>query len=169
MTTHPTTPTPAPTARSDAALPAARGRTLHLVDIENLVLGRPTPANVQRAWAAYQRIVGVSAGDQVRIACADAAAAAVAFSISTGRQLLLAGHGPNAADLALIESVDIDYTARRWGHVVIASADHIFAPLAGALTRAGCTVSAAHLTPCAAALRLATHTQHQLRYCLTLH
>lgn len=148
----------------------AHARTLHLVDIENLVAGRATGPNLRVADHTYRRVIGVNDGDQVRIACATPAAATLAFAVPTGRQLLIGGHGPDAADLALIDSVDIAFTAARFQAVVIASSDHIFAPLAAALARAGLTVTIAHRAGnrCAAALALASHHQIALHYPLAI-
>ena len=147
-------------ARHASPVGADRARTLHLIDIENLVRGRISTARVQAAWAAYVETVGINHGDQVRISCASGARARLmAFAVPAGPQLLVGGRGPDAADQALISSVDVAFTARRFPAVVIASADHIFAPLASALASAGCEVTAAHATKCAAALARATATQ----------
>lgn len=145
---------------------ARDGRTLHLVDIQNLVAGRPSSANLQAAWQGYHRQIGVAPHDQLRLACAASLAARVAFTIPAGRQLLIGHNGPNAADLALLESVDVDFTAQRFAHVVIASGDHAFAPLAAELAHAGCRVHAAthRRAGCSAALRLASHTHIALDY-----
>lgn len=140
------------------------GRTLHLIDIENLVAGRPTRSNLTTAWASYQRHFRIPAGDQVRIACAKPLAAMVAFTIPTGRQLLIGPATPDGADHALIDSVDPAFTATRFDAVVIASSDHIFAPLAAALAGAGCPVTIAHIGPCSTALQLAGSTLYRLHY-----
>jgi hypothetical protein len=141
-----------------------RGRTLHLIDIENLVRGQVSPVTVRQAWEAYTGTVGVGPGDQVRVACATNTAACVAFAVPRRLQLLIGGHGRDAADNALIDSVDAAFTARRFATVIIASADHGFAPLAASLGALGCTVHAVHRTPCAAALVMATASQTRLIY-----
>lgn len=172
MTLAPSTTHLSSTIATRAATTPCRAqvKTLHLVDIENLVAGRATGPNLRIADHTYRRVIGVHDGDQVRIACATPAAATLAFAVPTGRQLLIGGHGPDAADLALIDSVDIAFTAARFQAVVIASSDHIFAPLAAALVRAGLTVTIAHRAGnrCAAALALASHHQIALHYPLAI-
>lgn len=172
-------PTPAATAPALCPTPAdlgsltlprtRRGRTLHLIDIENLVDGRPTRENLIRAWDTYRHIIGINPGDQVRIACARSLAATLAFTIPTGRQLLIGANAPDGADHALINSVDIAFTVARFPTVIIASGDHIFAPLAAGLAAAGATTTAAyrHDINCSTALRIATHTQRALAITLT--
>lgn len=145
-TTLPALPAPARSLAVPAPAPrsvASRGRTLYLVDIENLVAGQVSTANVQRAWAACRQQLPTAAGDQVRIGCCPQVAATVAFALpSATRQLLIGPSGPDSADRALLDCVDVAFTASQFAHVVIASGDHAFAPLATALTRAGLAVTA---------------------------
>lgn len=82
-----------------------RPRTLHLLDVENLALGKVYPARVAAAWSAYAATVDINRGDQVRIGCAAGQSArTVAFSVPTGHQLLVGGRGANAAHRVLIDS-----------------------------------------------------------------
>lgn len=170
---HPTPLRPTPADMPALAIPSARvaapepaGRTLHLINIENLVAGQVAEANLATAWRAYQRRFPINDGDQVRIACSSATAALVGFTIPTGRQLLIGANTRNGADHALIDSVDVAFTADRFEQVILASGGHIFAPLAAALAGAGCPVTVTYLTylHCAKALQLAATTCQSMSY-----
>ena len=49
--------------------------------------------------------------------------------------------GENGADLALLDAYEPSEITSRFSRVVIGSGDGIFAPLAGALAKAGCHVT----------------------------
>lgn len=119
-------------------LPA--GRTLHLVDIENLV-GGPTGAllGLAAAVARYQREAPVNVGDHVVIAANPGMALEVGTAWPTAR--LLAAPGKDGADLALLgEVADVVNVAERYDRVVIGSGDGIFADAAEQLRVLGLAV-----------------------------
>jgi hypothetical protein len=55
-------------------------------------------------------------------------------------QQVLVGRGPDGADLAILAFIDVPHAVTTYGRVVIASGDHIFAPLVRALEEAGAVV-----------------------------
>jgi hypothetical protein len=115
-------------------MPAAAptGRTLHVIDIENLVGGSAAgPAAVGPALSRYRAAVPVRVGDHAVIGAGPTLAVAAGLAW-TGARLVL-GHGIDGADRALLDAVDIDFVVRRYERVVVASGDHCFARLARAL------------------------------------
>jgi hypothetical protein len=117
------------------------GRTLHLVDIENLAatsrLDRPT---AEHTVAAYRRRIAVREGDHVVVA-ADVHNA-VPAGLAWGPSIRLrAGFGPDGADTELLDAAaDVDWVAAHYSRVVIGSGDHAFAELAVALRARGVAV-----------------------------
>ena len=51
------------------------------------------------------------------------------------------GHGKDGADLALLDRSDVSHITHRYGRVILASGDHIFAPLVVELLEAGIGVT----------------------------
>ena len=104
------------------------GRTLHVIDIENLAGGSAAgPCAVREAVAAYRRTVDVRPGDHVvigsgRTMAFDAKAAWPAACLRVGR-------GVDGADVALLQELDSDYVRSHYDRVVIGSGDHAFVPL----------------------------------------
>ena len=115
-------------------------RTLHLLDVENLTSGCITPATLTRMWAVYDELVGVTRQDQVVVAVADRNAVTTWYTLPPGIRRVAAGSGPDAADRALTNCVDISHTAKRFTGLVIGSADHHFATLARSARLAGLDV-----------------------------
>lgn len=129
MTTHQT--------RTDASTSA--GRTLHLIDVENIAgLARPTEAEVAAALDRYRGAVTVAPWDQVVLA-ANRTTAASAGWVWPG-VLVRAASGPDGADLALLAEADAAHVARRFDRVMIASGDHLFAERAMELRARGVRV-----------------------------
>lgn len=100
-------------------------RHLVLVDIENLV-GSPTP-QVEWVKQVQQRLTEQLALDDalVVVACSHHAARTVAFAWQGGR--LLVRSGPDGADLALLDVLAHEPTARRCSRLTVASGDGILA------------------------------------------
>lgn len=116
-------------------------RKFHLIDIENLVgMARPSLARVRFIRDSYLRLGIFQPGDLFAIACNHGAAGAVGFGWPGGR--LLRQSGKDGADLALLGVLEEEKLVDRFGHVVIASGDHIFAKPAVELGRAGIEVTA---------------------------
>jgi hypothetical protein len=114
----------------------APGRTLHVIDVENLVGGTAAgTAAVRPALVNYRGSVVVRADDHVLLGSGPTLAMAAGLAWP-GAQLKL-GHGIDGADNALLGALDPDYVAKHYDRVVLASGDHAFAGLVSAL-RARC-------------------------------
>lgn len=117
----------------------APGRTLHLIDVENLVRGSGAgSAEVARVLADYRATVAIRPGDHVVIASGRRLLMA-AGSAWPGARLLL-GRGLDGADLALLDACPLGAVAAAYDRVVIGSGDGIFAARAAELRRAGVVV-----------------------------
>lgn len=103
-----------------------RPRTLHLLDVENLLGGRVCTASVRTMWTDFVTAVDARWDDLSTVAVARRHAATTFFALPDAVRRVVGGDGPDGADLALIESVDVDWVHRNFGRVVIASGDHIF-------------------------------------------
>ena len=120
------------------------GRTLHLVDIENLC-GGPYASfeRLRRTVEAYQRALAVRLGDHVVMACNRG------LLLDAGRAWpgvrLCAGNGPDGADLALLDAATTEYIGSHYDRVVIGSGDGIFAPRAYELRLDGLVVAVVSL------------------------
>ncbi|WP_212744386.1 NYN domain-containing protein [Rhodococcus sp. Q] len=135
------------TSTTTAAVRAAGGRhrctrprTLHLVDLENLLAGRVDAASVAEVWAEYQQVTGMRPGDHVVVAVAARHATATFFSLPGAVQRVVGADIPDGADLALLDTVDLAWTARRFGQVMIATGDHAFTGVAAHLHTQGVPV-----------------------------
>lgn len=116
------------------------GRTLHLLDLENL-MGGPCQGHValSHAVASYRDTASVQANDHVVIAVNPALALQAGDAWPKARLLL--GLGPHGSDEALLRSVsDREWTAARYDRVIIGSGDHIFADLALSFRELGIAV-----------------------------
>lgn len=112
---------------------STRPRTLHLLDVENLVSGQVSRATVSAMWAEFVRVVGARWNDHSTVAASTRHAPAAFFALPRGIRRVVGTDDPDGADRALIDSVDVDWVSEHFGRVVIASGDHIFAPLANRL------------------------------------
>lgn len=116
-----------------------RGRTLHVIDVENLVGGSAVDLDaVAPALAAYRRSVAVAEIDHVVLGTGPrlAFAAKVAWP---GAQLRV-GRGVDGADRALLTALESRFVAARYGRVVVASGDHAFCGLVSSLRALGTAV-----------------------------
>lgn len=120
------------------------GRTLHLIDVENLVRGSgASPAQVTGALAAYRATVATLPGDHVIIASGRRLLLTAGLAWPGARLLL--GSGLDGADRALLDASEPAAVAAAYDRVVIASGDGIFARRAGELRRAGVVVAVVSL------------------------
>lgn len=109
---------------------AARGRTLHLVDIENL-LGQPsnwTPEAVITSFWQYVLTAGWQVGDSLVVASNPKVMKLLAFELIGFPHRSLCEWGPDAADDLLIAAVPNDIVDQ-FDRVVVGSGDHAFSPL----------------------------------------
>jgi len=116
------------------------GRTLHLVDLENLVGGsKASPADVEAALCDYELVVRFGPDDHRVVACARG----LAFPAKHrwAGSLVKVSRGIDGADRLLLAEASPDYVFAHYDRVVIASGDHCFAPLVAELDRGGVAVS----------------------------
>ncbi len=112
-----------------------RKRTLHIVDIENLVgddhhIG--DRHSFEHALALYADASSMLPEDQVLVGC-HPGLVFTAQQILGSRGQIFTGAGEDGADKALLDASDADFIASRYHLVSIGSGDHIFAPLAAEL------------------------------------
>jgi len=134
-------------------------RSLHLVDIENLV-GNPraSAGGIRRGMAAYLRAAAVAPHDLVVVAMNCGLFKHTAFVLDGGWKLR-AAHGPDGADLALLEEAPASWTVSRFDRLVIGSGDGIFAERAAEVRAAGRVVWAVS-PPASLSRRLARSVDH---------
>jgi hypothetical protein len=132
-----TTPATRAARRARGHFPA---RTLHLVDIENLVgTGLPAEWEVADVRQEYAVRVGVGPMDQVVIGCNHKALPAAGHGWPGARYLVRSG--PDGADTELLAVIECENVAARFSRVVIASGDGGFTWAAAGLAAAGCQVT----------------------------
>jgi hypothetical protein len=133
-------------------------RTLYLLDIENMCgTGRLEPGLVASRVRQLEGAVAPGPADQMIVGYNPLNRNAVAFGILRSH-----GHversGPDGADLALEEVMSSTH-ARRFDHIVLASGDHMFAPVVARLASHGIgTTVIAGADSLAGELRLASTT-----------
>lgn len=117
------------------------GRTLYLVDIENMVgSSAPTRSEVAQIERRICAAVQPCAGDHTVVAASHHNALAMSLGW-TGTAQRKWRSGIDGADLALLEAVaDIPWIAERYRRVVIASGDHAFTFAVASLRAAGVEV-----------------------------
>lgn len=115
-------------------------RTLHLVDIENLV-GDPcaTKATVLDALHRYLETSGHRDGDHVVIAANPGLMAGLAFELPVPCNVH-AARGADGADRVLLAQADPAFVASRYDRLVIGSGDGAFVPVALAVRDRGVPV-----------------------------
>lgn len=118
-----------------------RGRTLHLVDAENLA-GSPrfTLADAAAVQHAYRAVVAPGPADQFVVATSHHAALAAWFAWPQSTRRLVQS-GPDGADLALLDVLEQEGVVGRFDRVAIGSGDGIFAFVAARLQTSGCDVT----------------------------
>jgi hypothetical protein len=117
-------------------VPTGAGRSLHVIDLENLASGLATESSFLDALGRYRRVALVGARDSVEIALDVNAWRRVAFSLPRSWRVRV-GFGPDGADRALLDAVDFRVAVERFDRVVIGSGDGAFAPLVAGLVAAG--------------------------------
>ena len=105
-----------------------RWRTLHLVDVENLCgLEMPLEGHIRSTLDRYRTWMAVGELDQDILAVGRQTAFFAGRAWPGARCAF--GHGNDGADLALLDRSNITHVMQRYNRVVLASGDHIFAPL----------------------------------------
>ena len=119
----------------------AQGRRVHLVDVENLVGGgRLTSADVAACFDAYVGLGLVGPDDHVIVGCSPMVQLEVGLGWG-GPHRRVVGHGPDGADLALLDVVRTEALDARFTEVVVASGDHAFADAVARLRADGVAVT----------------------------
>ena len=120
--------------------PDAIGRSLHLVDIENLSGGPAAPPHRHvDAWREYVRRAELRAQDHVIVAACERVMSSLVFELPSYVSKHIA-HGADGADRMLLEAGDPLWVASRFGRVVIGSGDHAFAPFGRTIQALGTNV-----------------------------
>jgi hypothetical protein len=115
---------------------ACLGRTLHLVDIENLLWQPPklvTGDQAVRVFWQYLKVAGWQSGDSVVIASNPALMSRIAFQLEDVPCRKLCAWGESAADQLLLGAVPNNIEAR-YTRVIVGSGDHIFSALINELS-----------------------------------
>ena len=116
------------------------GRTLHILDLENLCGGPDQIPAEKYAVADLYRTQAEIAEDDHVVVGANPSSLIDCFDIFPGSRLV-GQHGPDGADLALLGALrHIHWVAQRYDRVIIGSGDHCFAPSAAALRARGILV-----------------------------
>ena len=104
-------------------------RSLHLVDIENL-LSDPfceDTGYIEATISDYKDVSEWRAGDQVLVAANPWLSKKLAFSLQDWTCRLFTAHGPDGADLRLLEEGAQEILLTRFDQLVVGSGDGIFA------------------------------------------
>lgn len=126
--------------------PVLPGRTIHLIDIENLAGGvRAGVLAFYQALDCYRYRGPVAGGDRVVIGASPQVGCQVKPLIEGWPSVeLYTRGGPNGADIALIERVnDVHSIVARFDRIIIGSGDGDFAPVAEVYIARGLAVDAA--------------------------
>lgn len=102
------------------------GRTLHLVDVENLMGGPDAGANaLHGALAHYRSAASVADGDHVIVGANPQIGIQAKAAWPSAR--LVVRPGPDGADIALLKQVkEVDFIAARYDRIMIGSGDGVF-------------------------------------------
>jgi hypothetical protein len=115
-------------------------RTIHLVDVENLVgSSAACRTDVAEICRMYGRVANVAPADLVVVASGACAAEATWYGWPSARRLLR--RGVDGADRALLDVIANERLAIRFTRVVVASGDGIFAKPCALLQAQGCGVT----------------------------
>jgi len=117
------------------------GKALILVDHENLCGGPNAPeVVVSTVWKALKDFLQISEYDDTIIGLSKFSGARFMTSLPLNQVSLRIGKGPDGADHALLDAVDVEHDSTRYSSVVIASGDHIFIDLANQFRSRGLLV-----------------------------
>lgn len=126
-----------------AVRPKERGvkvRRLFVVDIENMVGGAVTDfEEAAHAWRLLKEAAGLRSQDQVVVGACHLSALAAGLTRTPSR--LLVQSDDDGADLRLLEVLETENIAGRYGEVVLVSGDGIFTDAVRALQTAGVRVT----------------------------
>jgi hypothetical protein len=141
-----------------------QGRTLHILDLENLCEGPYRIPECGDAVArSYRKVVGVGPTDHVVLGT-NPNSLIPSVGLFLGCRFVTQS-GPDGADLALLKVLeDVDWIAQRFHRVVIGSGDHCFISAVWRLTQRGVRVVVAAQKGCISRdLHTAATVTHLLR------
>jgi hypothetical protein len=121
---------------------AADWRTVHVVDVENLIGEDHRSATVEQIRAViedYRQLVGARDGDLFFFGANPELKFRV--MVATGSNQVRGYKGKDGADKALLDVVGTDWVVGQFDRVCVASGDHAFAPLARSLKGEGLHVT----------------------------
>jgi hypothetical protein len=122
-----------------AAVQTPEGRSIHLIDVENLLGGAGfAELNVIELMAEYGLTVTRGPEDHLVVASCHRAASATWLGCPEARRLVRSGR--DGADRALLEVIERENVALRYDRIVIGSGDGIFAEPAAMLQALGAKV-----------------------------
>ena len=129
-----------PARRVPRAAYVPKGRTLLLVDLENLAGGPHVPLDsMLSSVAQFSRLSGLGPGDLAVVGTNPGLLSQASQLMPRAR--LVTQAGPDGADLALLREVrDLLWVAQRFDRVVIGSGDGIFSNVAQGLRNLGIAV-----------------------------
>jgi hypothetical protein len=117
-----------------------KGRRLVAMDIENINGGAVNDkTRASAAWREVRDAIALSGGEQVVVGVGPSSLLASGMGLSGARMVM--GRGLSGADRALVEVLQDENIARRFGEVVIASGDGIFSDVAAELGSQGVNVT----------------------------
>lgn len=119
-------------------------RSLHLVDLDNLVAGPWNRHLVAASMGRYLAASDFHEGDHLVVA-AEVTLARTAFFELPASARLLVGHGPDGADRRLLAASTPEFIASHYEQLVIGSGDHCFADVAREVKALGTAVTAVAL------------------------
>ena len=102
-----------------------RGRTLHLVDLENLLGARRTEEVALHGLQRYLALARWAPGDQMVVAADPQIVRQIAFEPPVPWSLH-ATRGDDAADVMLLANAPVELVTRRYARLVVGSGDGIF-------------------------------------------
>ena len=126
----------------DVEVAAASWRTVHVVDVENLIgpdHRGVTVDQIQAVLAEYRELVGAKEDDLFFYGANPGLR--VQVMLATGSNQVRGYKGKDGADRALLDVVGSDWVVGQFDRVCVASGDHAFAPLARSLKGEGLHVT----------------------------
>lgn len=117
-----------------------RGRSYHVIDLENLLGTAREADDVRTVWDAYRAGIGIGPDDQVLIASGPTLAKVALFALAGEHVRYYVRSGIDGADHELLFRTDERHAAVRYDTMLIASGDNAFTPLAHRASQAGLVV-----------------------------
>lgn len=143
MTTGPQRPPARRRSRAARRRSLGAARTLHLVDVDNLLNDPSTTNRLQIAtiFDAYRWVAQFRPGDHVVVATGCNGLHVIETELAWPTARHRRRPGVNGADVELLEEIDDAVVEGRYAHVVLGSGDGIFEHGARELRRAGVGVT----------------------------